>query len=91
MAERERPTGLTNRLLIRLALRNVRRSARRSLLTASAMIVGLALLIVSRTLGDGSHEAWINQGVRLGSGHVVVQGAGFQRSQSLDERLNRGN
>lgn len=81
------PPGLSTGVLLRLAFRNVRKSARRSILTASAMTLGLALLILSRTLADGSHESWVDQGVRLGVGHVAVQGAGYQASRSLDNRL----
>lgn len=79
--------GLSLGLLIRLAYRNVRKSARRSVLTASAMVLGLALLILSRTLADGAHESWVDQGVRLASGHVAIQGEGYQRSRSLDDLL----
>lgn len=82
-----RTEGLSTGLLVRLAFRNVRKSARRSILTASAMVLGLALLILSRTLADGAHESWIDQGVRLASGHVAVQGAGYQQSRSLSDLL----
>jgi ABC-type lipoprotein release transport system permease subunit len=75
------------RLLLRLALRNVRRQARRSLLTASAMVVGLALLILSRTLADGAHEQWIDSGVRLGSGHVTVQHPEFRARRSIERHV----
>jgi len=74
-------------LLARLALRGVFREARRSLLTASAMAIGLALLIFSRALADGAHEDWIDLGVRLASGHVAIQAPGYLESGSLDQRL----
>ena len=76
------------RTLIRLAARGVMREARRSLLTASAMALGLALLMFSRSLADGGHEDWINTGVRMGAGHVLFQAPGFRESQSLDDRLS---
>ena len=71
-----------------LAFRGVRREARRSLLTASAMAVGLALLILSRSLADGAHEDWIDTGVRLAAGHVAVQAPGYLESSSLEDRLD---
>ncbi len=74
-------------LLLRLALRNLRRQVRRSFLTASAMMVGLALVIFSRTLADGGHEDWIDSGVRLGTGHVALQAPGFQRSRAIEDFL----
>ncbi len=74
--------------LLRLAARGVLREARRSLLTASAMALGLALLMFTRSLADGGHEDWINAGVRMGAGHVLVQAPGFRESRSLDDRLS---
>lgn len=74
-------------VLLALAWRNVLRQARRSVLTASAMVFGLALLVFSRTLAVGSHEMWIEAGARLGSGHVVVQHPHWLRSADLADRL----
>ena len=74
--------------LLRLAARGVLREARRSLLTASAMALGLALLMFTRSLADGGHEDWINAGVRMGAGHVLFQAPGFRESRSLDDRLS---
>ena len=75
------------RTLVWLALRNLGRELRRSSLTAAAMAVGLALLILSRTLADGAHEDWIDSGVRLGPGHVTVNAPGYRDSESLEDRL----
>jgi ABC-type lipoprotein release transport system permease subunit len=81
--------GVGGRLvvLLRLSLRNLGRQARRSILTASAMVVGLALLVISRALGDGSHESWIDQAVRAGAGHVTVETPGYRSSGDLADRL----
>lgn len=76
--------------LLRLAARGVLREARRSVLTASAMALGLALLMFSRSLADGAHEDWINAGVRMGAGHVLIQAPGHRESGSLDHRLSAG-
>ena len=73
-----------------LALRNLGREMRRAALTAAAMALGLALLIVSRTLADGAHEDWIDSGVRLGSGHIVFNASGYRDSESLEDRLSAG-
>jgi ABC-type lipoprotein release transport system permease subunit len=74
-------------LLTRLAARNVARNARRSVLTALAMVIGLALLVFSRAIADGAHEDWIRSGVRLGDGHVVIEAPDFARSGDLADRL----
>ncbi len=75
-------------VLIRLAARNVRRQARRSLLTASAMILGIGLLVVARAGEAGSHVAGIESAVRLGAGHVAVEHPDHQVSQDLADRLS---
>jgi ABC-type lipoprotein release transport system permease subunit len=74
--------------LIRLASRNLRRYLRRTALTASAMIVGGALMIFSLSLGDGGHEDWIESGARMGSGHLSVQAPGFKTSRKIEDRLS---
>ena len=75
------------RVLVVLAMRNLRRHVRRTLLTASAMIIGGGLLVFSLALGDGSHEQWIDSGVRLGTGHVTVERPEFRVRRRIDDRL----
>jgi ABC-type lipoprotein release transport system permease subunit len=74
--------------LLRLAMRNLRRYLRRSILTATAMIVGGALMIFSLSLGDGGHEDWIESGARLGSGHISIQAPGFRTTRKIEDRLS---
>jgi putative ABC transport system permease protein len=74
-------------VLVRLALRNLRRQARRSILTAMAMVLGLALLVFTRSLGDGAHETWIKAGVRLASGHVAVMHPDYLPRRAIEDRL----
>ena len=74
-------------VLVVLAMRNLRRQLRRTLLTASAMIIGGGLLIFSLSFGDGSHEQWIDSGVRLGTGHVTVERPEFRLRRRIDDRL----
>ena len=76
------------RLMLRLAFRNLRRQARRSLLTAAAMVIGGGLLIFSVSLGDGTHEDWIESGVRMGSGHIAIQAPEYAVSRKIEDRLS---
>ena len=78
------------RILLLLALRNLRRQARRTMLTAAVMVLGGALLIFSFALGDGSHENWIDSGIRTSSGHVTVEQPEFRVSRKLEDRLTSG-
>ena len=73
-------------LLVKISWRNLWRNPRGTLLTALALGLGLALLLISLGLLDGGHEQTIADGVRLGPGHVVIQARGYQDSNS-DELL----
>ncbi len=73
-------------LLVKIGWRNLWRNPRGTLLTALALGLGLALLLISLGLLDGGHEQTIADGVRLGPGHVVIQANGYQDSGS-DELL----
>ena len=74
-------------VIVILALRNLRRHLRRTLLTSMAMIIGATLLIFSLSLGDGTHENWIESGVRMGTGHVTVESPDFRAARTIQERL----
>jgi putative ABC transport system permease protein len=72
--------------IVKICWRNLWRNPRGTLLTALALGLGLALLLISLGLLDGGHEQTIADGVRLGPGHVVVQARGYQDTSS-DELL----
>ena len=74
-------------VIMTLALRNIRRNLRRTILTATALIIGGALLIFTLLLGDGTHEQWIDSGVRTGSGHVTIEHPEFRLSRKIEDRL----
>lgn len=76
------------RVVARLAVRNLRRHVRRSVLTSLAMIVGGTLLMMSLPLGDGTHEAWIESAVRMGGGHITIQNPEFRASRKIEDRLS---
>lgn len=53
-------------------------------MTALALGLGLALLLISLGLLDGGHEQTIANGVRFGPGDVVIQAKGFQNTGSQE-------
>jgi ABC-type lipoprotein release transport system permease subunit len=77
-------------LLIKLGARNLRRHLRRTLITSSAIAFGLFFLIVGATMGDGQYRDTVKNAVRLMSGHVVVQGEGWQKKQEADILVKDG-
>ena len=74
-------------VIVRLAFRNLRRHLRRTLLTSTAMIFGAVMLMFSLSLGDGTHESWIDSGVRMGTGHITVESPEFRATRTIEARL----
>ena len=77
-------------LLATIGWRNLWRSPRGTLVTASALGLGLTLLLTSLGLLDGSHDQVVDNGVRFGTGHVVVQAHGYQDTGSQELLLPEG-
>ena len=74
-------------VLLKLAMRSVGRNVRRSILTSLAMVLGLALLVFSRSLAEGAYDEMIDSGVRMGSGHIAIQNPEYLTSRKLEHRL----
>src|SRR6202142_1687920 len=84
-ADRSDSQGLTVTtllLFVKISWRNLWRNPRGTLLTALALGLGLALLLISLGLLDGGHEQTIADGVRFGPGHVVIEAKGYQDTGS---------
>ena len=75
------------RILVKLAWRNLWRHTRRTALTASAVALGLGLVLVFLGLQDGQHAQMIESTVRMGSGHVLLQAPGYQRRRGVEMLL----
>jgi len=71
-------------LLVKIGWRNLWRNPRGTLLTALALGLGLTLLLVSLGLLDGSQEQMVDNAVRFGSGHLVIQAQGYQDTGALE-------
>jgi putative ABC transport system permease protein len=74
-------------LELRLAWRNVWRNPRRTVLTVAATVFAVFLVVVFVALGAGSHEKWIEDTVRVHSGHLAVTGEGYLENRTLEHHL----
>ena len=63
----------------KLAMRNIWRNPRRSLLTTLAITVATILLVFMLSWQFGSYATMINTTVKMYSGHIQVQAKGFQK------------
>jgi len=74
-------------LIVRIALRNLRRQLRRSALTASAMVLGIGLLMFIRALEGGAHLMYVETATRMGTGHIAMEHPDYMGSQDLVDRI----
>jgi ABC-type lipoprotein release transport system permease subunit len=61
------------RLLIKMAVRNVVRYKRRSILTGLSISLGFAMLIFSIGISEGSYHRIVDTAAKSGAGHVLIQ------------------
>jgi ABC-type lipoprotein release transport system permease subunit len=74
-------------MLLRIALRNLLRQRRRTLILMVTIVFSFAMLLVFTGLADGAHSAMADVGVRMGLGHVIVYPAGYREDPSLDRLI----
>ncbi len=83
-------TRLPARLYLQLSLRNLWRNPRRTLITLSVMIFGIATLTLLGALNDGWLEQMRTNFILSFTGHVQVHAQGFEASQNLADQGNSG-
>lgn len=71
-------------LSLLLGWRSFVRHRRRSIITTIAIALSLAMMITFVGLGDDAHARMAEMGIRLGSGHVIVEARGYLDEQTLD-------
>ena len=70
--------------LLKLAVLNIGRNPRRSVVTILAVSVGLAAVVFLQAFMDGSKEQQRDNAVRLYTGHVQIQAAGFDKKLAAE-------
>ena len=70
-------------MLLRLALRNLWRNRRRSLLTLSAMVVSSSLLILCLGVFSGMFADMLASATEQYHGHIVISGDNYQEDRDL--------
>src|SRR5690348_18496363 len=76
-------------LTLRLAWRSFLRHRRRSAITTLALALGLAMMLIVVAIANGAHDRMVQLGVRLGAGHIVVEGRGYREERDLDHVIDR--
>jgi len=74
--------------LVNLAIRNLFRNARRTLITMSAIGCGLSLVLMMVGLQAGQYADMLRIGISTLAGHVVVQADGWQEEREPEQLLS---
>lgn len=74
-------------MLMKMALRNLRRNSRRTLITLASIAFGIMLALTFTGIGDSGYTKLINSAARLGWGHVTVLHADYMASPSLSKTI----
>ncbi|MCA9622437.1 MAG: ABC transporter permease [Myxococcales bacterium] len=73
--------------LPKLALRNVGRNRRRSLITGTALVIGISLCVAAYGLVDGLGAQLLRSLTKLDIGQVQIHEPGFIRERRIQERI----
>lgn len=74
-------------VFIKMGWRNIFRHGFRSFLTISAIGIGLAALIVLRSLNEGFHEQMVENVIDAGLGHIQILPEGYEEEPSVDKYI----
>ena len=72
------------RLLLKLASRGLLRDKKRSIISLSAISLGLGLFIFSDQLQNGTYQSLIKLGVSTQAGHLVIEPRGARKNPEKD-------
>jgi len=76
-------------MLLKMASRNLLRNRRRTLITMSAIALGMALMDVTICMQHGTYQDTIRRGVGALAGHVVVQAKGYEQTGDRDRMVEQ--
>ena len=74
-------------MILKIALRNIFRNKKRSLITISSIFAALLLIVLMRALQFGFYDKLIETVVESYAGYVEIHADGFWDNQSLDNSM----
>ncbi len=71
--------------IYKISWRNLWRNKRRTIITASSIVIAVILAIVTRSMQEGSYKNMINNSVKLSTGHIQIHKKGFWEKKSIEK------
>lgn len=76
------------RIVFKLAFRNIHRNIRRTLISMTAIGCGLAALLFHQSFVIGFQVSFVENSVRIHSGHIQIHKEGYQRQKKLELKID---
>lgn len=73
---------------IQIAWKNTWRNKRRTILTLCAIVFGSWLMVAGIGMGEGFHNAWIRNALKVHTGHINITAPGFRENISADRYIS---
>lgn len=74
-------------MIIKMALRNLRRNSRRTLITLASIAFGIMLALTFTGIGDSGYTRLIDSAAKLGSGHISILHESYLQAPSLKKTV----
>lgn len=79
-----------NKILLRIAWRNIWRNRRRTVLTLLTIVIGCGMIIFNNALFYGGTLQMVEDAVALNAGHMQIQQKGYWQNKSIDSAFQPG-
>ncbi len=70
--------------IYKISWRNLWRNKRRTIITASSIVVAVVLAVVTRSMQEGSYKNMIGNTVKLTTGHIQIHQKGYWEKKSIN-------
>ncbi len=71
--------------IYKISWRNLWRNKRRTIITASSIVIAVILAIVTRSMQEGSYKNMISNSVKLTTGHIQIHKKGYWEKKSIEK------
>lgn len=75
-------------IIIKLAWRNLWRNIRRTIITISAMSLGLSIMILTFSLVEGMNNQMVHYATKLSAGHIQIHKKGYFESKDIYDYIS---
>ena len=69
---------------VKLAWRSIWRNRRRTIITLASIALGLTVVIVAISIGDGIYYQMVDDAARMQAGHITIENPQYRKSPAVE-------